>query len=136
MPWMNNREPDAIERLVSGLCYLSFGLVGLLYIILNGKGSRSDFFRFHFIQGIVLGIAATLLSWTARSISFILSGVLGLFGTGGAQAGEVIVYGIAKGVSLLSMAGFLIILYGMIMAFLGKYAEIYAVSRLVRQQMR
>jgi len=134
MPWNNNREPDGVERAVSGFCYLSFGLVGLLYIILNGKGSKNDFFRFHFLQAIVMGIAATLLQWTAQSFELIFMGILGLFG--GAEAAHSIIGVIGEIIGILSKIGFLVVLYGMLWAFLGKYAEIPVVSKLVRQQMR
>ncbi len=63
--WNNQRGPDMVERVISGLCYLSFGLIGLLYIIVSGKSANSEFFRFHFMQAIVLGILGVLLGWTA-----------------------------------------------------------------------
>jgi uncharacterized membrane protein len=136
MPWMNNRGPDGIERAVSGFCYLSFGLIGLLYIILNGKGSKSEFFRFHFIQAIILGLAATLLSWTAQSFTMILTGVMGLFGSAGQGAAPAVSEVIGGTMGILSKIGFLVLLYGMLWAFLGKIAEIPFLSKLVRQQMR
>ena len=136
MPFMNARGPDGVERAISGFCYLSFGLVGLLYIILNGKGARDDFFRFHFLQAIVIGILATLFSWTANSFSLIFQGIMGLFGSGGIEASNAVFGVLSLTLGILSKIGFVVLLYGMVWAFMGKYAEIPFLSRLVRQQMR
>jgi uncharacterized membrane protein len=136
MPWINPREPEVVEKVIAGLCYLSVGLIGLLYIILGGKSSRSPFFRFHFLQSILLGILGYLLSWTAGAFAAILGGILGLLG----EAANGPSYWLQTGISFLFhnvyIAGVLLLAYGAILAFLGKYAEIPFVSNIVRQQIR
>jgi len=136
MPWINPRSPEPVERIISALCYLSFGLIGLLYIIVNGKSSRDPFFRFHFMQAIVLGIIGVLLSWTANSVAYILSGILGLFGAAGASGNLALFPVIGSVMDVLSKVGILLNLYALIWALLGKYAEIPFLSNLVRQQIR
>ena len=49
MPWINQKNPQMVERAVAGLCYLSGGLIGLLYIVISRSKSQSMFFRFHFL---------------------------------------------------------------------------------------
>ena len=122
--------------MISGLCYLSVGLIGLLYIIVSGKSSQSPFFRFHFLQSIILGVFGCLLNWTASAFVSILAGMLGLFG----EAGSGPAYWLTSGIQFLLhniyLAGLLLLGYGAIWALLGKYAEIPFVSNIVRQQIR
>jgi uncharacterized membrane protein len=136
MPWNNQRTPDVVEKIISGLCYLSFGLIGLLYIILNGKSSNSGFFRFHFLQAILLGILGVLLNWTSSAIVGVVAGILGLFGSSVATVDHTVMMVIGTGIDMIAKAGILLNLYGAVWAFLGKYAEIPFLSDLVRQQSR
>jgi uncharacterized membrane protein len=121
---------------VAGLCYLSFGLIGLLYIIVNGKGANESFLRFHFLQSIVLGIFNVLLSWTGSSMYSILQGIFGLFGGDGAVISASVLPSVITIFGLVSKVMILLGLYGMLWAFLGKFAEIPFLSDLVRQQLR
>jgi uncharacterized membrane protein len=136
MPWINPRGPDAVEKIISGLCYLSFGLIGLLYIIFSGKSSNSGFFRFHFMQAIILGILGVLLNWTSSAFYSIVHGIFGLFGNGLASVDATVMTAIGTIIDILAKVGILLNLYGMIWAFLGKYAEIPLLSNMVRQQFR
>ena len=133
--WNNQRGPDLVEKVISGLCYLSFGLIGLLYIIVSGKSANSDFFRFHFMQAIVLGILGVLLGWTAQSMTSILGGIFGLFGPAGGSAWSYVGPGIGLVAGIVEKLGLGLFLYGSIFAFLGKYAEIPFLSKMVRQRM-
>lgn len=127
-------KPELIERLLAGLCYLTMGLIGLLYIIFQGKHSNSNFFRFHFLQSIILGIVAILLQWTVGIFANLFGGIVGLIP--GAGGGTEIVGMIVGVISMVLKGASLILVYGMVFAFLGKYAEIPYFSRLVRQQLR
>jgi uncharacterized membrane protein len=133
MPWMNDSAPSAADRVVSGLCYLTMGLVGLLYIIISGSRGQGQFFRFHFLQSIILGIISLLLSWSSNLFVMFLTSIAGLLGADFAsQVGGWVVFA----VGIVAKAGLLLIVYGTIWAFLGKYAEIPFISNIVRQQMR
>jgi uncharacterized membrane protein len=136
MPWINQRQPDFQEKAISALCYLTVGLIGLLYIILAGKSANSPFFRFHFLQAILLGVLGCLLSWTAGAFVSILSGMLGMFGEAASGPSSSILSGIEFLIRNIYMAGILLLGYGALWALLGKYAEIPFVSNLVRQQIR
>lgn len=136
MPWINQRQPDVQEKAISGVCYLTVGLIGLLYIILSGKSANSPFFRFHFLQSILLGVLGCLLNWTAGAFVSILGGMLGMFGEAASGPSSVILNGITFLIHNIYLAGILLLGYGAIWAFLGKYAEIPFVSNLVRQQIR
>lgn len=142
MPWRNDRPgsykssyggPGAVERIVSVLCYLTGGIVGIIYIIISRSHYQSDFFRFHFLQSIVLAIISLLLSWALQAIPVMLGPLLGLAQAGG--GGEIIRL-INQGVYIILLAYGLLPLYGAIMAALGKYAQIPYLSDVVRNQMR
>src|SRR5580693_6264968 len=90
----NPQQPEMIEKIVSSLCYLSMGLVGLLYIIFSGRNSQSPFFRFNFLQSIILGIFSCLLSWTGQAVFSILNGIFGLAGGIGGQILPMIMSGL------------------------------------------
>jgi uncharacterized membrane protein len=132
-PWMNESTPSGADRVVGGLCYLTMGLAGLLYIIIGGKRGQSSFFRFHFLQSIVLGIISLLLSWSSNVFIMFISSIAGMFG---ADLAPTIVGWVGFAVDIVSKVGLLLLVYGMIWAFLGKYAEIPFISNIVRQQMR
>ncbi len=133
MPLFNQKNPLVVERTIAGLCYVSGGLIGLLYIIISRSKSQSMFFRFHFIQSMILVVIGVLLNLTTQITQNILGGMLGLLNLG--SPGVVMGY-IGLGIQFIMNGGLLLMLYGMIMAFLGKYAEIPIISPLVRQNMR
>ena len=136
MPWINQNEPTKWERLLGGLCYLTFGLVGLLYIIISGRNGQSQFFRFHFLQSIILGIVGLLLSWCSSIFVMIITSMLGLVDGVSHGLGSQLGYWIGLAVVVIVRAAYLLLLYAMIWAFLGKYAEIPFISDVVRKQMR
>lgn len=141
MPWRQQDNPTGLERVISVLCYLTAGIAGILYIIISRSSYQSNFFRFHFMQSIILGLIALLLSWAngfftgtmipLLTITFfqLLDGLMP--GTGG-----MIANGIVMLVQAIIVAFGLLPVYGLIFAALGKYAEIPFISNVVRQQMR
>lgn len=136
MPWINHTEPTKWERIIAGFCYLTFGLVGLLYIILSGRSGQSSFFRFHFLQSIILGIIGLLLSWCSGIFVTIISAVLGMIDGLAPGIGTQLAYWLSQTIVIIVRAAYLLLVYGLIWAFLGKYAEIPFISDLVRRQMR
>lgn len=134
MPWRSqDSSATTLERVVAVLCYLTAGLAGIVYIILSRSSSQSNFFRFHFLQSIIIGILAILLTWTSNTLSVMLFTILDnvMPGTGGQIANGV---GFALGIVMKAFA--LLPVYGLIFAALGKFAEIPFISNVVRQQMR
>jgi uncharacterized membrane protein len=132
--WNKGNSPSWKERVIAGICYLTMGLAGLLYIILSGKSNQSTFFRFHFLQAIILGILLFLLGGTEGALSAVLGGIFGLINNG--QIASAILFPIGllfKGVNIVII---LALAYGSIWAFLGKLAEVPLISKIVRQQMR
>lgn len=135
MPWANRpsaHPPDVMEKLISAANYLTSGLVGLLYIIFGGKHKDNQFFRFHWIQSIILGILGIILSWTFSAFGNIFGGMLGMVGAGSGQ----LMLGVGMIMQLFMTLGFLLCAYGVIFSLLGKYAEIPFISKIVRSNLR
>jgi uncharacterized membrane protein len=138
MVYLKNQNPEWIERIIAAFCYLSCGLVGLIYILCSGKHARAPFFYFHFLQSIILGIFTWLLNWTENIIREMLSGILGLIlGSFAPAAGflTAVNFGFDWFLLLVGKAAYLLVIYGFIFALLGRYAEIPFLSKLVHNQM-
>lgn len=133
MPWERSYQPTWVERIVAALCYFSFGLIGLLYILISGVRSQTPFFRFNFLQAILLGVFGFLINMTFSVLANLLGGMLGLFSFSISNL-------VLSPLSLIGQSAsgliFIALVYCAIWALLGKQAELPVVSRLVRQQMR
>ena len=125
-------KPDTLERLIAGLCYLTLGLAGLIYTIIQGRYARTNFFRFHFLQSILLGIFGMLLNWTSSIFVSIVGGILQMI----PGMGPEMIMVLPLAVSWILRIGMLLLVYGLVMSLLGKEAQIPVVSKIVRQQLR
>lgn len=145
MPWRqqsNFRPPEkgsTVERVVAVLCYLTAGLAGIIYIIISRSSYQAPFFRFHFLQSVIIGILAMLLTWARGAFDMIAGGPFLMFSewlnSMMPNTGAMIANGILWTVGIVFAAFSLLPIYGAIMAALGKYAEIPYISNVVRQQM-
>jgi uncharacterized membrane protein len=134
MNWKKATNPVTLERIIAGVCYLSAGLLGLLYIVLSKSKGQSMFFRFHFIQSMMIGVIFFLLNLTSTATFQILHGILSLMNNPALADQIISVIGLV--IEYTMKGGLLLCLYGMIWAFMGKYAEIPVISPLVRQNLR
>lgn len=123
---------DTLERLIAALCYLTLGMAGLIYTIIQGRYARTNFFRFHFLQSILLGIFGMLINWTSSIFVSIVGGILQMI----PGMGPEMIMVLPLAVSWILRIGMLLLLYGLVMALLGKEAQIPMVSNIVRQQLR
>jgi uncharacterized membrane protein len=131
MPWRHQADPTVVEKVIGGLCYFTFGIIGLIYVLFFNKGglqSTSELFRFHFIQSILLGFFAMLVGWMFPPAFELLNGLLGAVI---APALPVLMYVIG----IVQKAWFFLLVYGAVLAFLGKFAEVPVISNVVRQNM-
>lgn len=105
MPWLTKHSPVLLERIVSGLSYLTFGIAGILYSIFKPAEARSLFFRFHFIQSIMLCIISYLLTWC---LGFLVESIGGFFQTfhftQGLDSTMLVLGFIATGINILGKA--------------------------------
>jgi uncharacterized membrane protein len=136
MPTKFDRSPDTTVKLITAASYLTYGIVGLIYIIANGREKDAIFFRIHFMQAILVGAFSTLFAWTGSILASTLGGILGLFGPAarGAEAGTMMIIGLlVQGIQLVSL---LVIIAGVVQCIRGKYLELPFVSKLVRSNLR
>jgi uncharacterized membrane protein len=115
-------------KVMSAASYLTYGIAGLIYVIANGRYSKNMFFRFHFVQAILLSIFNTFIAWTGSALGNTLGGILGLFGPAAAGA-----RGIIGGGHVFNKQA---VIAGVVQSLRGKYLEIPGVSKLVRQNTR
>ena len=134
MPWRLQSELTVPDKIVAGLCYPTFGVAGLLYTIFGRPGAQLQQFRFHFIQSIVLWIVGTLLSWCLAPLLQLFLGLCTAIMP--ATAVSSINTGLFYVFNIVQIAFYLLLAYGAIWAFLGKYAEVPFISNVVRQNLR
>jgi hypothetical protein len=108
------------------------GISGLIYTIIGGRFARTNFFRTHFLQAILLGIMGMLLGSCSSILANILGGILEMIP--GMDSGMVMFIPIT--IAWIIRLGMLLLVYGLVMSLLGKYAPIPMITKLVNQQMR
>jgi uncharacterized membrane protein len=133
-PINTSQQPALLERVMAALCYLSMGFVGLLYLILAGRNQPSSWFRFHFLQSILLGILSFLIGWTGSMLATLVGGIVGTLHAG--FVGDQVLIVTINTVKLFSQLMFLLMAYGLVFALLGKEANIPLISNLVRDNLR
>jgi len=133
MTFKKATNPVNVERIIAGACYLSGGLIGIVYIVLSKSKGQSMFFRFHFIQAMMIGVIFFLLNLTSSATAQILGGILGLFNN--PIMAQQIISVLSNVVQLVMGGDLLLCVYGLIWALMGKYAEIPVISPLVRQNL-
>lgn len=115
--------PATMEKVVGALCYLTGGIAGIIYIIISRSSYQSEFFRFHFLQAIVISIISLLLGWCVNFFYVLVPPGLIPVSAGLVQ-------------TVVSLPFFLLAIYGLVSSLLGKYCEIPWLSNVVRNQMR
>ena len=136
MPAKFQRNSETTMRVISAVCYLTGGIAGLIYAILNGRSSKDGYFRFHFIQALLISMLYMFFSWCEGAIGNILGGVLSAFGSAGADAGGSVGYGLSLLMTLVRWIYMLAMLLGVIQSLRGKYLEIPGISAMVRSNIR
>jgi uncharacterized membrane protein len=147
MPWRresnssNSSSASTMERAISAFCYPTGGIVGIIYIIISRSSYQSNFFRFHFLQSIILVLMSMLLNWAFSAMGIMLGPLVPhisdmLSKMTSPDTASIILGGIGGVIGAIFIAIALVGVYGFIWAALGKYAEIPVISNVVRQQMR
>lgn len=137
MSWNRDHPPTIIEKLISAACYLPMGFFfGVMYILFKGPGCDDRFFRFNFFQSIIVQILLTLIQYGSSSVTGIFVSIFRAMG--GALGGgvETFVAAIYMTVDIFVKAFAMLLLYGLLWALFGKYAEIPFISNVVRQNLR
>ncbi len=133
MPWRSQSEPSKMEKAAAGLSYFTFGMTGLLYMLLSKGGNQSQLFRFHMYQAVLLSILAMLVNWALRPLLSIGFQIMGAVAPAVVPVAELTIGWINL---VLTNTFYLLLLYGAVWAFLGKFAEVPLISNVVRQNMR
>ena len=135
MPSIFDRNPDLELKLICVLCYLSGGIIGLIYYLFNGRHRNSMFFKFHFYQAMFLGIIMMLLSMGGGSLMSIISGLLGMFGSVTAGITGTVVTVISMAMAGITLVFNLCLLAGVVQSIRGRYLALPWISPMVRSRM-
>ncbi|MBN8658786.1 MAG: hypothetical protein LCH63_12200 [Candidatus Melainabacteria bacterium] len=130
------KSPDTSAKLVCAACYLTGGIAGLIYSIANGTYKDATFFRFHFLQAIMLGIIQIFISMGGGILVSTLTGILSLFGSATAPISGAISDIFILALNIISKLFLLCALVGIVQSLRGKNLELPGISILVRQNMR
>ncbi|MFA6212560.1 MAG: hypothetical protein WCT03_26500 [Candidatus Obscuribacterales bacterium] len=130
------KNSETIMRLMSALSYLTGGVAGLMYAMFNGRSSKDDFFRYHFLQALITTMLFAFFSCCQSTLTSIFAGILGIFGS----FGSGITGTLGTGMSILMLGFqliyFLCVLGGVVQSARGKYLDIPGISKLVRMNLR
>lgn len=130
------KNSETIMRLMSALSYLTGGIAGLIYAILNGRSSKDDFFRYHFIQALLITMIFMFLCWCERGLGNVFAGLLGIFGATGAGISGMLGAGLSFVIFGCQIVYLLSVVAGVVQSARGKYLDIPGISKLVRSNMR
>lgn len=130
------QNSDMMMKVMSAASYLTGGIAGLIYSIMNGRYSKNMFFRFHFIQGLMLSMLFMFISWTGSILGNTVGGILGLFGPAAGGASGVVGGGLGLVMQGVQLIYLLAVIAGVVQSMRGKYLEIPGVSKLVRSNTR
>jgi uncharacterized membrane protein len=132
MPWRSQNNPTTLETVCGALSYVTFGISGLLYLLLSKTSTQSQWFRFNMYQGVFLCMLGALAGWAIGPLAGIIFGVMGAVAPEAAAKGAALTMGV---VGIFSTIYSVLLICGTVMAFLRKSPEIPYISPLVRQNM-
>ena len=136
MAGYENENPYMIEKIVSGLSYLTMGFVGFIWLLL-GIFTRSrlrGFTQYHIFQSIFISIAYFLLCMVCGFVLNILS-FIPFINRLVAQITFFLNAPIFGNYSIIQAVLYTVIIYLAITAFTGKYSRIPYVSDIIDQNV-
>ena len=131
-----NEKPFMIERIVSGLSYITMGFAGFVWLIIGifTKSSLRPFTQYHIFQSIFISIAYFLLCMLLGFILNILSFVP-FINKLVAQLTFYMNTPLFGVYSLIQVVLYSIILYLAVTSFMGKYSRFPWVSDIIDQNI-
>ena len=134
---MSTQTPDKKEKIGTVLCYLTFGIWGVIWLLISRIPSyyQKDFIRFHCFQSILIGMfymfipqgISILFSLLSQIVSFIPNTQIIIDGLSNLN------YLLQK---LIEWGGIFLITYCVVFCCLGKFTNIPWISRLVNRMLR
>ena len=134
---MPTQIPDLKEKVGATLTYLTFGLWGIVWLLLSKipAYSQKDFVRFHCYQSIFIGILYMFIPSGISILFTLISQIIGIV-----PGGSVIVQWISLIHSifqqLFNYLGLALIVYCSVMGLIGKYTNIPWISQIVNRMLR
>ena len=129
-------EPLPLEKIISGLSYLTMGLVGFVWLIIGAimKLGLKPFIRYHIYQSIFLSFLFFIIS-LALSLVFGILSYIPFIGHLISTVTFLISTPLFLSFSLLNILFILFITYLTVTAFAGKQTYIPWVSNIIRENV-
>ena len=136
MTGFENENPYMIEKIVSGLSYLTMGFVGFIWLILGifTHSRLRSFAQYHIFQSIFISIAYFLLCMICGFVLNLLS-FIPFINRLVAQITFFLNAPIIGNYSIIQTFLYFIIIYLAITAFMGQYSRIPYVSDIIDQNV-
>lgn len=134
---MYDEKPYLIERIVSGLSYLTMGLVGVVWLIIGAvRGSYPrKFTMYHVFQSVFISLVFVILNWLIAEIVQIFS-FIPLINRLVMQIVFLFNMPVFFGYSIMQVFIYGLILYLAVFAFMGMYSYIPWVSDIIKSNFK
>lgn len=134
---MPTQIPDTKEKIGAALAYLTFGIWGLVWLLLSRTPAyfQKDFVRFHCFQSIFIGILYMFIP-TGLSIFFsLITQILALIPNTDIfiNGFNIIHYSFQQAVYF---GGLVLIMYCVIFSIYGKFTNIPFISQMINRMLR
>ncbi len=125
-------DAELIEKIISGLSYLTMGMVGFVWLIVGlfTKARLKPFMQYHIFQSIFISLGFTVIAMLVGWLSNILS-IIPLINKIVAQINFLLNMPILFGYSFIQTILYVFIFYLAIQAFRGRYSYIPWVSEII-----
>lgn len=139
-----DKQPIMAERIISALSYLTYGVVGLVWLIIAAVGKKTikPFLKFNIIQSIFIALVFAVLSMSVNIIMNILSIVRVIPFIGGFINSffdfilfYLVQYQILMGFSLLGLLVLGLNIYLIVCSLSGTYSQVPYISNIVRKMV-
>ncbi|HIS82134.1 TPA: hypothetical protein IAD41_00800 [Candidatus Scatenecus faecavium] len=135
----NNYEtkPYMIEKIVSGLSYLTMGFVGFIWLIISlvRRTPLTKFLQYHIFQSIFISIGYVLLCLLLGLLLNIMS-MIPFINLLAAQIALFFNAPIFFGYSIIQTAIYVLLFYLAITSFMGMYSRIPWISNIIDMNVR
>lgn len=134
---MPSQIPDIKEKIGGGVAYLTFGIWGLIWLLLSRRTyfEQKDFVRFHCFQSIFIGILYMFIPQGLAILFSLITQFTGFIpGVSLITSTLHVLHGILQ--SIIHYGGLVLIIYCVIFSLYGKYTNIPWISQMINRMLR
>lgn len=129
--------PDIKEKIGAAIAYLTFGIWGLVWLLISRKTyyDQKDFVRFHCFQSIFIGILFMFIPQGLAIFFSLMTQLLAIVPRTGFIINSIhAIHGIFQ--SIFHYGSLVLILYCVIFCLYGRYTNIPWISQMINRMLR